>query len=89
MAVDVNRLLLKLFEEFRVEQISGALVRVELNVENFQPAAKQWSQTIPTYMNKKMKTMWCIQLLEKDTQSHFGGGGVCLNSTLWLHISLK
>ena len=41
MAVDVNRLLLKLFEEFRVEQISGALVRVELNVENFQPAAKQ------------------------------------------------
>ena len=41
MAVDVNRLLLKLFEEFWVEQISGALVRVELNVENFQPAAKQ------------------------------------------------
>ena len=41
MAVDVNRLLLKLFEEIRVEQISGALVRVELNVDNFQPAAKQ------------------------------------------------
>ena len=41
MAVDVNSLLLKLFEEFRVEQISGALVRVELNVDNFQPAAKQ------------------------------------------------
>ena len=41
MAVDVNRLLLKLFEEFRVEQISGALVRVELNVDDFQPAAKQ------------------------------------------------
>ena len=41
MAVDVNRLLLKLVEEFRVEQISGALVRVELNVDNFQAAAKQ------------------------------------------------
>ena len=32
---------IKLFEEFQVEQISGALVRVELNVDNFQPAAKQ------------------------------------------------
>ena len=34
MAVDVNRLLLKLFEEFQVEQISGAVVRVELSVDN-------------------------------------------------------
>ena len=41
MAVDINRLLLKLFEEFQVEQISGALVRVELNIDNFQAAAKQ------------------------------------------------
>ena len=54
---------------------------ITLSAVLFQAAA------ITTYMNKDMKTLCYIPLLQKDTQSYKGRGG-CLNSTLQLHVSL-
>ena len=55
---------------------------ITLSAVLFQAAA------ITTYMNKDMKTLCYIPLLQKDTQSYKGRGGGGLNSTLQLHVSL-